>query len=335
MKKKVMLLELIFSFIIIASILFIITIICLEIKNYSQKISKKTEASIIASNILENIKSRSYDEIEKYIEELSYVGISKKIENNIQYITVNGNEFSENFFGTQIPNDYIIDFQMENSKVGFNVQKRVLMNLNYKVNKRNENFEISTILEIENINECNEPIISDEYFKEFDVNLEEYEIIPIKYSKNKKCFITTNKEDFEWYNYSSKIWAKVFIMQKSRGNLKDLFINQDGTINEVAYYEDNKLNIEDYIYVWIPNFSIKDDTTYFRYKASKKAIKMDFDYNNGKYLYLNKIREEIKDISEECNFEGIYGVWRKLNNDQDSYYLNFNKTKYAPQILEY
>lgn len=334
MKKRVMLLELIFSFIIIFSILFIITIICLEIKSYSQKISKKTEASIIASNILENIKSRSYEEIEKYLEELSYVGISKKIENNVQYITVTGNEFSEKFFGTQIPNDYIIDFQIENNKEGFNVQKKVLMNLNYEVNKRNENFEISTILEIENINECNEPIISDEYFEEFDVNLEEYEIIPIKYSKNKNCFITTNKEDFEWYNYSGKIWAKVIIFSKENDKLKEQFINQDGTINEFVYYEDKTLNIQDYIYVWIPNFSIKDDTTYFRYKASKRAIKMDFDYIDGKYLYLNKIREEVKDISEECSFEGIYGVWRKLNNHQDIYYLNFNKTKYAPQVLD-
>ena len=334
MKKRILPLELFFSTIIIFSIIFIITIICLEIKNYSHKISKKTEASIIATNILENIKSRHYDDVEKYIEELSYVGISKKIENNIQYITVNGREFSEKFFGTQVPDDYVIDFQMENIEEGFNVQKEVLINLNYNVNNRKENFSISTTIEIENINECNAPIISDEYFKDFNITTMEFEIIPIKYSKERRCWVTTEKEDDEWYNYSAKKWAKVIVLSKNMQDLKDKFINTNGTINNTIYFDNKELKIEDFMYVWIPNFSIRDDVTYFRYKASKKAIKLDFDYINGKYLYLNKIREEVKDISEECNFDGLYGVWRKINDYQDSYYQNFNKTKYAPQILE-
>ena len=60
---------------------------------------------------------------------------------------------------------------------------------------------------------------------------------------------------------------------------------------------------------------------------------MDFNYIDGKYLYLNKIGEEVKDISEECNFEGVYGVWKKIDDQTNVYYKNFNKTKYAPQIL--
>lgn len=326
-------LEICFSFIIIFSIIFIITIICLEINVYSQKINKKTEASIIASNIIENIKVRSYDEIEKYIEGLSYVGITKKIEDNIQYVTVNGNEFSENFFGTKIPEDYIVEFQTQMDEKGFNVQKKISINLRYYENNREENFEISTVLEIDNIDECNSPIISDEYFKEYSFSEEEYEIIPMKYSENKKCYITTTKDDFEWYNYSAKKWAKVLIFYRDGESLKDYFINEDGTINSYVNYSNMTLNLENYMYVWIPNFSIKDDITYFRYKAGKKAIKMDVNYTDGKYLYLNKIGEDIKDISEECSFEGVYGVWRKINDFNDPYYSNFNKTKYAPQKL--
>lgn len=333
MKKRIMPLEIFFSSIIIISIIFIITVISLEIKMYSQKINKETEASIIASNIIENIKVRSYDDVEKYIEELSYVGITKKIENNVQYVTVQGNEFSEKFFGTQIPKDYVLEFQAENNEEGFNVQKKISIMLKYNINKNAEDFSISTIIERENINECNAPIISDEYFKDFGISDDEFEIIPIKYSESKGCYVTTTKEDLEWYNYSAKIWAKVIVFYRDGENLKEFFVNQDGTVKNIAYYNNLALNIQNYMYVWIPNFSIKDDTTYFRYKAGKKAIKMDFDYINGKYLYLNKIREEIKDISEECSFEGIYGVWRKLGDEQDSYYSNFNKTKYAPQRL--
>ena len=333
MKKRIMPLELLFSFIIIISIIFIITVICLEIKAYSAKINGKTEMALIASNIMENIKTRSYDDVEKYLDELSYVGMTKKIENNVQYITIYGDEFSEKFFGTAIPKDFIIEFESENNAEGFNVQKKISIFIYYNSNKA-DGFEISTIIERENINECNTPIISDEYFKEYSFSEKEYEFIPIKYSKDKECFITTTKDDTEWFNYSAKQWAKILIFDKNDENLKSSFINEDGTIEESIIFKAETLDVKNYMYIWIPNFSIKDDITYFRYKAGKKAIKNELSYSGGKYLYLNKIGEEIKDISEECNFEGIYGVWRKFGDEQDAYYSNFNKTKYAPQRLE-
>lgn len=333
MKKRIMSLEIFFSIIIIFSIIFIVTVICLEIRLYSQKINKEAEASRIASNIIENIKMKSYDDVEKYIEELSYVGITKKIENNIQYVTIDGNLFSENFFGTQIPKDYTIDFQTENYGEGFNIQKRIDLTINYKINQRIEDFKVSSVIDRESINECNSPIISDEYFKELGISEKDFEIIPIKYSEEKKSYITTTKDDFEWFNYSAKLWAKVLVFEKEE-SLKDYFINKDGTVNRLIENEKTTLKMEDYLYVWIPNFSTKEDETFFRYKASKKVIKMDFNYIDGKYLYLNKIGEEIKDISEECSFEGIYGVWKKLNDENDAYYKNFNQTKYAPQKLD-
>ena len=333
MKKRIMSLEIFFSIIIIFSIIFIVTVICLEIRLYSQKINKEAEASRIASNIIENIKMKSYDDVEKYIEELSYVGITKKIENNIQYVTIDGNLFSENFFGTQIPKDYTIDFQTENYGEGFNIQKRIDLTINYKINQRIEDFKVSSVIDRESINECNSPIISDEYFKELGISEKDFEIIPIKYSEEKKSYITTTKDDFEWLKYSAKLWAKVLVFEKEE-SLKDYFINEDGTVNRLIENEKTTLKMEDYLYVWIPNFSTKEDETFFRYKASKKVIKMDFNYIDGKYLYLNKIGEEIKDISEECSFEGIYGVWKKLNDENDAYYKNFNQTKYAPQKLD-
>ncbi len=335
MKKRIMPLELLFSSIIIISIIFIITIICLEIKAYSSRINGKTEMSLIASNIMENIKTRSYDDVEKYLDELSYVGITKKIENNIQYVTVYGNEFSEKFFGTAIPENYIVEFEAENNAEGFNIQKKVSISIYYNKSNKSDGFEISTIIERENVNECNTPIISDEYFKDFGFSEEEYEFVPIKYSKDKGCFITTTKDDIEWFNYSAKQWAKILVFYREDGeNLKNYFVNENGTIKNFVNYNNMILDVKDYMYVWIPNFSIKDDITYFRYKAGKKAIKNELSYANGTYLYLNKIGEEIKDISEECNFEGIYGVWRKFGDEQDIYYSNFNKTKYAPQRLE-
>ena len=329
MKRKLIPLELIFSGVVIALIIFVITLISLEMKMYSQKINKKAEASLIASNIIENMQTRSYDDIEKYIAELSYIGISKKIENNIQYITVYGNKCTEKIFGTHIPNDYIVELQTENYGNDFNIVKKVLITIEYEVNNRPEHFSISTIIERDNVAECNSPIISDEYFKEFEITKKNYEIMPIKYSDIDEMYVKTSEEDFEWYNYSAKKWAKVVIFPNEEKYLQK-FVNNDGTLNDSIISENEVLELEDYIYVWIPNFSIKENITYFRYGTTKSAIKQDFMYSNGKYLYLNKIGEDIKDISKECSFEGILGVWKKLGDEQDVYYNNFNKTKYAP-----
>lgn len=226
MKKKIMPLEIFFSIIIIFSIVFIITIICLEININAQRINKKTEASRIASNIIENIKTRNYDDVGKYIEELSYVGMAKKIENNIQYVTIYGNQFSENFFGTQIPDDYTVEFQSENYGSSFDVQKKISITIGYNIKQKNEEFNVSTILERENVKECNTPIISDEYFKELGFLENAYEIIPIKYSESKDCYIVTTKDDLEWYNYSAKDWAKVVVFPKKEIDIKNIFIRR-------------------------------------------------------------------------------------------------------------
>ena len=81
---------------------------------------------------------------------------------------------------------------------------------------------------------------------------------------------------------------------------------------------------------WIPNFSRKDNISYFRYKNGKNSIKQDLLYNNGEYLYINTISEVVEDISDECNFNGISGVWRKVDNLDDIYFNSFNSTRFGP-----
>lgn len=333
MNKKIIPLEIIFSIVVVLSIVFCVTLISFEIKIVSQKINKKSEATIISSNILENIKIRSFNDVEKYLEEVSYVGISKRIEGNIQYITVYGNELTEKFFGTQIPSDYIVELQIENYGEQFNFVKNIKISVKYLINKKVESVDVSTVIERESIGECNSPIINDEYFNNLGIFLEDYEVIPIKYSENDNSYVITSYDDIEWYNYSSKRWAKVLVFLRDGDSLKDLFINKDGTINKTINYYNTTLDFKNYIYVWIPNFSIKDNISYFRYGTGKKAIKMELMYNNNKFLYFNKTGEDIKDISEECSFEGISGVWRKLGDEEDAYYKNFNLTKYAPIII--
>lgn len=328
MRRKILPLEIIFSIIVIVIVITIIVLICLQMKLEMQIINKNSEASFIASNILENMKTRSYDEAEKYVQEFSGIGVAKKIENNLQNIIIYGDKFDEKFFGTEIPEGYTVEFNAEKISE-FNILKNVTVSVSFWVNDVQKITELSTTFEREKISECNSPVIKDEYFNELDINTYEYNIIPIKYSKEQDAFVTTTKDDQEWYNYSSKKWAKVLVFSKYADGIQYLFIDDNGIVKNNINYNGYNVNIDNYIYVWIPNFSVKDNVTYFRYGAGKKAIRMEFLYENGKYLYLNKVSEEVKDISTNCSFDGRYGVWRKLDST-DEYYNMFNSTQYGP-----
>ncbi len=329
-KKRTIPIELTFSLVIIVIVISVITLICLDLSYKIESTNKNIDASVIATNILENINFRTYDGFNEYVQTLTGTGISKTVDESTQNIVIDGNDFNETFFGTQIPKDFVVNFTASRSNENFDIIKEITINITYKVFNKRENFEISSVLERENIEECNSPVTTDTYFQDLGFNNDEYEIIPIKYSKTLESFVTTNKNDPEWYNYSVKRWAKVLIFSRDTENFKDLFVDENGNIKMQANYDNIVLDVTNYIYVWIPNFSIKDDITYFRYGTSKRAIKMDFQYLNSNYLYLNRVGEEIANISNECSFDGIYGVWKKLGDENDIYYQNFNKTKYAP-----
>lgn len=334
-EKGVVSLEIIFSTIIIIGIIFLGIIVCVKINSETKSLNQNAKASRIATNILEDMNSKSYYEFEEYVSELSMVGMTKRIVNNMQYITVSGNEVQDKFFDTEIPKDYNVEITIGTSEENFNESKEVNILVKYKVLNKEEKFELSTVLEHDNILECNSPIISQDYFDELNISLDDYDVIPIKYSANKNSFVTTTMNDSEWYNYSAKVWAKIVIFLKDGDDLEGQFIDEYGTVKNSINYNNSEVNINNYIYVWIPNFTISDEISYFRYRASKKIIKQDFLYVDSRYLHVNRVAEEVNDISGDVSFNGKYGVWRKLGNTDDIYYQNFNLTKYAPINLYY
>lgn len=328
--KKILYIELLFSLLIIIFTFVIITFLCLKMNEKIEIIIKNNEASNISTNIFENINSRTYDNISEYIQEFSGVGVTKKLDLDNQNIVIDGNLFNDTFFSTKIPNGYILEFNSENPSEDFDITKYITLNIKYKINNNEKKFEISTVIEKENIEECNRPIISEAYFTDLGFNSDDYEFVPIKYSETNNSYIVTSQNDVEWYNYSSKKWAKILVFSVVAENIRDLFIDENGIVKNEVIYGDMSLNVNNYIYVWIPNFSIKDNISYFRYGTSKRAIRLDFQYMNNKYLYTNRVSEEMNDISADCSFNGIFGVWRKLDDNDDPYYMNFNKTKFAP-----
>lgn len=324
--NKMLIIELILSFFIIIIISSIITIVCLKIKSESKYINNSSKDSIIITNILENMNSRRYSEIEEYINNLSVVGVTKTFEENEQVITVDGKVFQEKFFGTEIPFGVIIELRIQDLDENFDIQKNVSITLK----SNNQVSEISSVIEREIVDNCNKPEITNEYFKELGISLDEYEVIPIKYSYKTNSYVVTTNGDKDWYNYFAKEWAKVLIFPIYGEDLKNQFIKSNGEINNQINYNGYILDLKNYIYTWIPNFSVKDNVSYFRYGNGKNSIKQDLLYNNGEYLYLNTISEVVEDISEDCHFNGVSGVWRKADNSEDVYFSSFNATRFGP-----
>lgn len=324
--NKILIIEVILSFFIIIIVSSLITVVCLKIKSESKDINNSSKSSIIITSILENINSRQYSKIEEYIDNLSVIGISKKFEENDLVITVDGSLFEGKFFGTEIPIGYTLEMRVHDLNEVFDIQKSI----NIILSCVSEMTEVSTIIQREIVDNCNKPEITDEYFEELQISLDEYEIIPIKYCYKTNSYVVTTTGDEEWYNYYSKDWAKVLVFPIYGEDLKNHFINSEGNIEKQINYNGYTLNLENYIYTWIPNFSMKDNISYFRYGNGKNSIKQELLYKDGEYLYLNTISDVVEDISEECNFNGIKGVWRKIDNENDVYVNTFNATKFGP-----
>lgn len=324
--NKILIIESILSFFIIITISALITVVCLKIKSESKSVNSSAKDSIIITNILENMSSRRYAVIKEYIDELSAFGVTKTFEENEQVITVDGNEFQGKFFGTEIPNGYVVELRIRDLNDNFDIQKSV----HIAIKNNNQVSEISSSIQREIVDNCNKPEISNDYFEDLQISLDEYEVIPIKYSYKTNSYIVTTKGDNDWYNYYAKEWAKVIIFPIYGEDLKNNFIDSTGNIANQINYNGYILDLKNYIYAWIPNFSVKDNISYFRYENGKNSIKQDLLYNNGEYLYINTISEVVEDISNECNFNGISGVWRKVDSQDDIYLNTFNSTRFGP-----
>lgn len=329
-KNKITYFEIFFSCLFIFIIFLIISVVFASIYVTSIKISKNAEATSIMTNILENMKKRTFSDFETYIDSLSVVGTYKTIENDTQSIFVNGLECQEKFFGTDIPNGYNLIVKISNTDKNFDLAKDVNIAIYYSIFGKSYNLEMDTLIEREKINEVNVPVINSEYFSFLNIDIDDYDVVPIKYSYDLDSYIITTVGDTDWYNYSTKEWAKVLLFSKEGEISKDIFVDINGKITKKAEYNGTTLNLENYMYVWIPNFSVKDNETYFRYSSGKNAIKIDYIYENNKYLYFYSVADEIEDVSEKCNFNGVSGVWRNVLDTQDEYYKCFTNTKYGP-----
>ena len=336
----------------------VISMIYVNVYIGNKSLDRTAGATRLVTNILENIEKLSYSEFINLLnntdnnynsgetKSISYIinhlpsGSESKIEeitnddNEVigkKYLII-GKEFGANkVFNTKIPSGFTIIFDVTNSfgtsntNIKVNLVKNINITVKYKVGETDEEVVISTAKEKESIPVCNVPNLSNTYISE--AGIFNKKIIPIKYSSSYNGYIKSTETDSDWYNYNSKEWARILVINSSKENL---FFDENNRVKKEIYDGAQKLSVDDYIYVWIPNFSIENNFAYFRYNESKNKIEqVSKNLQNGKKIYYNTVTDVLTDYGN-CNFNNMVGVWRKYNSNND-YYVAFNEeTQYGP-----
>lgn len=314
----------------------------------SRGIDRKTGATRIATNLVENINGTFYDEIESTLRQSSNSG-SVDIGADNTYI-INGTNISQEgttVFNTTIPAGYIVRITIKN--VGdLDLLKEVKIKVEYKVNGKNETVELGKVIEREQIPECNSPQFEGVYLEQLEVDKNNYImsyqsaensggnkiICPIKYTGKKYEIMTADEAKTIWYSYSNKQWARVLVLTDSEyGEC----IDDSAKIAE-------KLK-SDKSYVWIPRFGVENSgevfgSTYFKYKSTNHAILNSYENGTSGFIYNHLDLENpmnwsnLNGISFDEETNELLGRWEAYSDIQrvntDAYKLN--QSQFGPLL---
>ena len=169
---------------------------------------------------------------------------------------------------------------------------QITVNVNYKLNNKEQNIEMTKIKNRETLITPNKPEIS---LIESTEN-----IYPIKYVKGN--WEVTEQSNKSWYNYSNGIWATVVETENS-----DLQVGQT-----IEFLENDK------IYIWIPKYAYNDEKLEFLYKNTEKYVAKAEDEIYNKLV---DTREE--GLTVPTDFGENNGAW--INNSDAEEMEIYNK----------
>ena len=323
--------EVIIALLIILSTLGVIGMIYTNLISNSKGVERKTGATRIATNIIENISQKNFDDIETELQgKLSEGSISYE---NGKY-TINS---ASSIFNTTVPKGYTAEISINNIE-NKNVVKEVVVTVKYRLNKKDKSVELKKVIARDYVRECNSPNFGSEYLGQLGCNEDDefsYSnpntgnkiICPVKYNGQEYEIITDKNEvNSIWYSYSNKQWARVLVLDN----------------NEFEEARNDSSKIKDFLksdksYVWVPRFGVEsgsDVNCKFKYKDTDFAILNSFyDTENTTGLIYNYI--ENIDFSQSFVFEtGKTGKWCRCSDletiGSEAYYLN--KSNYGPMI---
>lgn len=276
----------------------------------SRGTDRRAGATRIATNILENIGQVYFDEIQ-------------------------GKETDDRIYNTNIPAGYqaVVEIDEEND-----LEKSVTVKVNYTVgtNEENNQKEVSLSKKFyrEIINECNEPMFTEEYLREITgelystgkTNYTGGVICPVKYTNNgyqllskEKIYDESGKQKI-WYSYSSKQWARILVLDNTE------LTTCLETSGEIAKF----LRDDTKSFLWVPNYGISANETFFKYRDTEHKIEHTVDGD----LFYYFIGQEQNDLSSTTSHScGEWVRYSDLTNPSSSAF-QLNNYQCGP-VLEY
>lgn len=303
----------------------VISMVYINLTNGSKNVNRTAGATRIATNILENIDKMSYEQYNKALDAFATndsKGLTVTGDANAKTIILEGKKTgTEKIFDTKIPKGYKVELTSQSINAGdslpkYDLIKKINVKVTFTVSKTEQNVSLYTSKEREQLAEVNKPDIDS-----LEITASK-SYVPIKYSTTQQAYVVTDEKDINWYDYSNKVWAMVYVDSLSNINS----IKDAGKLSTV------QANSTGNIYYWIPRFSTDGQALYNASNYPITNIQITATNNNTKKMSLFSVgTATLSADTNEFNSNGKKGIWKAKNSlNSDGTMQAFNRTKFGP-----
>lgn len=302
----------------------VISMVYINLTNGSKNVNRTAGATRIATNILENIDKMSYEQYNKALDAFATndsKGWTVTGDANAKTITLEGKKTgTEKIFDTKIPKGYKVELTSQSINAGdslpkYDLIKKINVKVTFTVSKTEQNVSLYTSKEREQLAEVNKPDID-------SLNVTGKSYVPIKYSTTQQAYVVTDEKDINWYDYSNKVWAMVYVDSLSNIN----------SIKDAGKLSTAQANSTGNIYYWIPRFSTDGQALYNASNYPITNIQITAINDNTKKMSLFSVgTATLSADTNEFNSNGKKGLWKAKNLlNSDGTMQAFNRTKFGP-----
>lgn len=302
----------------------VISMVYINLTNGSKNVNRTAGATRIATNILENIDKMSYEQYNKALDAFATndsKGWTVTGDANAKTIILEGKKTgTEKIFDTKIPKGYKVELTSQSINAGdslpkYDLIKKINVKVTFTVSKTEQNVSLYTSKEREQLAEVNKPDID-------SLNVTGKSYVPIKYSTTQQAYVVTDEKDINWYDYSNKVWAMVYVDSLSNIN----------SIKDAGKLSTAQANSTGNIYYWIPRFSTDGQALYNASNYPITNIQITAINDNTKKMSLFSVgTATLSADTNEFNSNGKKGIWKAKNSlNSDGTMQAFNRTKFGP-----
>ena len=303
----------------------VISMVYINLTNGSKNVNRTAGATRIATNILENIDKMSYTQYNETLNAFATndsKGWNVTGDANAKTIILEGKKTgTEKIFDTKIPKGYKVELTSQSINAGdslpkYDLIKKINVKVTFTVSKTEQNVSLYTSKEREQLAEVNKPDIDS-----LEITASK-SYVPIKYSTTQQAYVVTDEKDINWYDYSNKVWAMVYVDSLSNIN----------SIKDAGKLSTAQANSTGNIYYWIPRFSTDGQALYNASNYPITNIQITAINDNTKKMSLFSVgTATLSADTNEFNSNGKKGLWKAKNLlNSDGTMQAFNRTKFGP-----